>query len=369
MGFKHRDIYIKAVEELDKVIAYPEEHKTIMRIIPLLKNSVILIKGAYGFGKTAYVECLAKIFFGEDNFAMFTMNQELKLEDTFVIIDVASLLKGEEKVSPREIISKPFKFINEVQRGNGKLYNFMLSLFSEKKVIYRDRVFTTPDFVCVMDANPHDSASTEIPRALLDRISVSFTVTTPPENERLSKIVIYEDLRPADRVKNILRYEDMIKIWEEVENVHVPKGILFLVSVLIHNYLTRCVREDKEIVSLDKAMSFCEECRYRDEPCSHLKEPLGARWQSDLIKVARAKAYFEGRNEVTVNDVLFALRYVLPHRVNLKEKILAVEGSAEVWVKKLVEKIPWEMEKWRVALNGEVEISDEFERVLGFFQR
>ena len=361
-----REKYISAINEIEKYYAFPDKHRELMKIIPLVKNGIFLIYGYYGYGKTVYADLIGKVLFSLDSSqGKVNLSNELGIHDVFFWIDAGQLAKGKEVIEPRGIISSPFKFINELQRGNGRIYNTLLSLMSEKKIVYRDRAFTTPDFVMLMDANPMDSSSVKIPRALLDRVTASFTMLTPNEDER-EKLMYLEHSSPLDAVEPMLTYEDMQKIWNEVESIKVPEGLVFLLTHLIHNYLNACEKGNKEYFTPEMMRSMCEECRWRVEPCSELLEPLGQRWWIDALKIAKARAYFEGR-EVNEEDVFFAVKYVLPHRVHLREDIKMAYVSPELWAEKLVERIKTELEtRWIPALNGNEKALRDSERTLHF---
>ena len=362
-----REKYIEAMNEIEKYYAFPEKHREIMKILPLVKNGIFLIYGYYGYGKTVYADLIGKVLFNVDSsYGKVNLSNELGIHDVFFWIDAGQLAKGKEVIEPRGIIKSPFKFINELQRGNGRIYNTLLALMSERKIIYRDRVFSTPDFVMLIDANPMDSSSVKIPRALLDRITASFTMLTPDEDER-EKLMYLEHESPLDIVDSMLTYEDMKKMWSEVESVKISKGLIFLLTHLIHNYLNRCERGDKEYFTPEVMRTMCENCRWRVEPCSEIIEPLGQRWWIDAIKIAKARAYFEGRDEVSNEDIFFAVKYVLPHRVRLREDIKMVYYTPELWAEKLVERIKAELEsRWIPALNGNKKALRDAERTLAF---
>ncbi len=365
---KMRSKYLSAVEEIGKHYAFPEKHEEIMKILPLVRNGVFLIRGYYGYGKTVYADLVGKVLFGNEHYGKVNLNNEQGVHDIFFWIDAGQLAQGKEVIEPRGIITSPFKFINELQRGNGRVYNALLSLLSEKKIIYRDRVFETPDFLMLMDANPSDASSTKIPRALFDRITASFTMLTPEEDEREKLLYIVKG-SPLEEAKNILTYENMKRIWNEVDNIHVDDGTVFLLTHLIHNYLNRCERGNKEYMNSETLRMMCENCRWKVEPCSEILEPLGQRWWIDTIRIARARAYFEGRNSVELEDVFFSLRYTLPHRVHLRDDILVMYESPELWADKLVDRIKKELEiRWIPALNGNKKALRDAERTLFFLK-
>ena len=363
-----REKYLEGIKEIDKYYAFPEKHRKIMEIIPLVKNGIFLIFGPYGYGKTVYADLIGKVMFG-NLMGKVNLNSELTIHDVFFWIDAGKLTQGKEVIEPRDVIKSPFKFVNELQRGNGRIYNTLLSLMSEMKIVYRDKIFKTPDFVMIMDANPFDSASVEIPRALLDRVTGSFTMLTPDEDER-EKLMYLEHTTTLEIAKKVLSYNDMKEIWKEVEKVKIPEGFIFLLSHVVHNYLNNCINGNKEYFSPETIRAMCQNCRWRHEPCSEILEPLGQRWWINVLKIAKAKAYLEGRNEVSEEDIFFSLPYVLSHRVHLREDILVSYHSPELWAEKLVGRVRTEMQvRWIPALKGNKKALKDSERTLGFLYK
>ena len=363
-----RDKYMKGVKELEKYYAFPKKHEEIMKIIPLVKNGSFLIYGPYGYGKTVYADLVGKIFFSGE-VGKVNLNNELGIHDVFFWIDAGQLAQGKEVVEPRKIITSPFKFINELQRGNGRIYNTLLSLMSERMIVYRDKIFKTPNYVMIMDSNPFDSASVEIPYALLDRITVSFTMLTPDEEER-EKLMYLEHSSAIEEASSVMDYRDMEKIWSEVEKVKVPEDLKFLLIELVHNYLNNCVKGNKELFSPEMMREMCKVCRWKHEPCSEIVVPLGQRWWIDVVKISKARAYYENRDEVTQEDMYFSIPYVLPHRVMLSEETLVSYGAKELWAEQLVKRIKTELKtRWIPALNGNEKAYKDAERTLIFVRR
>ncbi len=363
-----RKKYREAMETIERYYAFPRKHQEIMRIIPLVRNGIFLLYGYYGYGKTVYADIIGKVVFGTASYGKVNLNNELGIHDVFFWLDAGKLAKGQEVVNPRSIITSHFKFINEVQRGNSRIYNALLSLMSEGRIVYRDQVFETPDYVMLMDANPADSASSEIPKALLDRVTGSFTMVQIHEEDR-EKLMYLTDSRPIDKLDTMLTYEEMKKIWEDVESVRIPSSLKFFLTVLVHNYINKCVKVDKEYLTPEVMRNLCDNCRWKSEPCSQVMNPLGQRWWIDTFRIARARAYFKGRDEVEYEDILFSLRYTIPHRILLRDDILMASVSPELWAENFVGTVDLEFRtRWLPALEGDKAAREESSRIMVFLE-
>ncbi len=356
--------YKKGIEEIERWYTF-DDNGELLKIAPLVRNGKFLLLGPYGFGKSLYAYLTGRVFFGysEENMPVVQLMNELSVNDVFFKIDVARLIKGEEKIAPRDIVTAPFKFVNEFQRGNHRIYNTFLGLFEEGFVTIRDTKFKTKDYVAILDANPFDSGSVEVPAALMDRITASVNMRTVPGNKMLEMMSKPVEL---NKVKKVMTPREMSMIWNEVNSVAVPEKQHLLLT-LIHGYMTNCIYGDKAVMDYRYIAHTCESCRYRTEPCAMLKEPLGHRWWKDALRVAKAKAYYDGRNEVSSDDVLFAAKYVLQHRIQTHERLRALYSSKEEWVNETLKNAKIRLKTvWLPALRGDKESARKDERTLSF---
>ncbi len=360
-----RKKYMKGIEEMERWYIFDRDNEEILKIIPLVRNGKFLLWGPYGFGKSFYAYLVARIFFGysRDEVPMVQLTNELSVNDVFFSIDVPSLMKGEEKVEPRSIVTAPFKFVNEFQRGNHRIYNTFLGLFEEGFVAYRDKKFETRDYIAILDANPFDSGSVEVPSALMDRITASVYMRSLPGEKMLEMMEREGDF---SRVKVVMGEEDMRRLWREVSSVKVPDRERLLM-ILLHGYFSNCIYGDKATMDHRHVATLCESCRYRTEPCYMVREPLGHRWWKDVTSIAKARAYFHARNEVNSDDIFFATKYALQHRIRTREKLRSLYRSREAWVDEMLDNARIRLKKvWIPAIKGDKKAWKMDERTLGF---
>ncbi len=355
--------YLKGIEEMESWYTFSKETEEILKIMPLVRNGKLLLMGPYGYGKSLYAYLVGRIFFNyrADNMPVAQLMDELSVYDVLFNIDIPSLMKGEEKMEPREIVSAPFKFINEFQRGNYRVYNALLGLFSEGFITIRDMKFETQDYFAVLDANPMDSGSREIPAALLDRITASVNMRSLKGEEMMQMLDYDVEL---NKVKNYLSPRDMAALWKKVNGVKVPDSAKLLLA-LVHSYFSSCIYGDRAVMDSRHVASLCESCTYRTEPCAMLKEPLGQRWWKDTLRIAKAKAFFESRDSVKIDDIFFAMPYALQHRVRTREKLRSLYPSKEKWVKESVENARRLLKGvWIPALKGDEKKREKDRRTL-----
>ena len=120
--FKNRALFLKGLQLIFSWWKGDPEIKEMLSISLLTKNSITLLSGTYGTGKTTFILSVMKVFFSD------VFEQQVKpiarIRDTLtefdilLYIDIAKLRQGVEHVEPRPIVTSPFKFFNELQRGN-----------------------------------------------------------------------------------------------------------------------------------------------------------------------------------------------------------------------------------------------------------
>ena len=324
--FKYRSIFLAGLRNIFSWWRADPETKEMLSIALLAKNSVVLLSGTYGVGKSTFIESVMKVFFKDiyrqDVKPIARIRDTLTEFDILLYVDIAALRQGIEKVEPRPIVTSPFKFFNELQRGNPRLYNALLSLFAEKEVEYRGRVFKSKPFVAFCDRNPHDVSSHEIPKALWDRIDAHLYIRVLDITETYelltSKYVKTYTPRIVDALPELLSSKEMLEIWNDVDKVIVPESITLFLSLIGGSFT--CAHVDRSVMEPRYRLP-CDQCQYKGELCFKVREVWGTRWAESTIKFAKARAWLHGRPIVQLEDILFVLPYTLNHRLVLRPEI------------------------------------------------
>jgi len=341
-SFIYRDIYLDGLRELFELILLPKDTRRFLSASLLMKNSVVELTGTYGVAKSTFALSVMKMFFSDlwhqPVKPIAKLRETLTEFDVFWYVDIAAMQRGDEEkeVRPRPIVTAPFKFINEIRRGSPKVYQTLLSLLAEGELEYKGRVYKSRDYICICDSNPKDTASVDMPKALIDRIDARVFFNA------LGVEGAYQMLRSKfdggsiryssiiERVQEMLTSEDMMRIWRDVERVKVPGHVLAFLA-LFYGAL-QCAKQ-YEIPTIGQSTSIdidrttiephfrlqCDKCPYNGSLCSRLEDVWGVRWLQSTVKAARALAWIDGRTAVSLADILFAMPYTLNHRLILKD--------------------------------------------------
>jgi len=371
--FCYRSDLLDAREQLFELfqLSDPEIQRGLFASL-LVRNSLVLLSGTYGTGKTQLVRLVAELLFGGEEggaFAYETCHQDLTVLDALYHLDLAKLQQGKEVVHPKDILSARLKFFNEIQRANSSFFNALLPLFAEQRVTYRDTVFESPDFVCFLDRNPEDATSGEIPGAFLDRVDYSFDIPVT----HLGGIMELQETRQQadghhwDGLEELadpaLTLEQLEATWADVERVEIPRRMLLFGGMLTDS-LRLCIAADRSTARPDYDLG-CDTCRFQGEICSHLLSIPGQRISDSMFKLAQALAWLDEEEKVQTGHLMSAFPWCFSHRLNLRPEHRRETPSDQHWVRNVAldQMLRPKLPKWNEAIDayqdGDLETLDE----------
>ncbi len=349
--FAHHAEYEKGLERVFSLFLAKDDFKRFFSAVLTIRNSKTFLSGGYGSGKNTFVEIAAKTFFG-DNLGAVRCHQELTTFDILWNINITRTLEGKANaITPRPLITAPFKYLNEIQRLNTQCQNSLLNVLTDKVISFSDVAAETPDYVCFLDRNPHDVGTMGIVKALLDRIDFYLDVEYLGMKHSLELLDTKFKDRQVDDLRNLaepmLTPAQMKEIWEDVEKVAVPAEVMLRVS-MISMLLRKCIKADRSVTS-PRFRVICEGCPYNGQPCSRQERPVGQRWVDSVIKLAKACAWLDKRESVDFKDILWGIPKVLPHRLDLKQNLFL----------KFANETDWAVHEFLPLVEGKLNMWDE----------
>jgi MoxR-like ATPase len=191
----------------------------------------------------------------------------------------------------------------------------LLPFFAEYRITYRDYVFEIPDSICIMDRNPQDASSGEIPE-FLDRINYSFDIPAI----HLDEMMTLQDIRRRgddyhwgdleDLVDPVVTFDQLSEVWDDVERVDISRRARMLGDMLTDT-LRLCIVTDRSTACNDFDLE-CEKCQFYGEIRSHLLKIPGERITNSMFRLAQALAWLDGDTEV--GTLLSAFPWSFTHR-------------------------------------------------------
>ena len=193
---------------------------------------------------------------------------------------------------------------DEINRAPAKVQSALLEAMQERHVTIGDQTFALPDpFIVLATQNPLEQEGTyPLPEAQVDRFMFKVLIDYPTEEEELRIIERFEKKELDSKLSRILE-KDNIKAWQEtVGMIYTDERIRkYVISIVF------ATREPK------------------DKQISQLID-VGASPRASLFLVlaGRIRAFMEGRNFVTPEDIKEVAYPVLRHRI-----IPSFEAEAE----------------------------------------
>lgn len=276
-------------------------------LIALLSDGHILVEGAPGLAKTRAINVLSKGIDADFHRVQFT--PDLLPAD----------LTGTEIYRPQE---GSFKFqrgplfhnlvlADEINRSPAKVQSALLEAMAERQITVGHSTYPLPDLYMVMATqNPIEQEGTyPLPEAQLDRFLLYITIDYPE----------------ATHEREILK---LAQAEARRGRQDLPDAIQPLSQPLIlsarQEVLNLYMNENLERYLLEIVLATRNPAKYGDDLSQWLQYGASPRATIALDRVSRARAWLDGRDYVSPEDIQAMVGDVLRHRI-----ILSYEAEAE----------------------------------------
>ena len=303
--YKSQDI----VNEVKKAVIGKDDVVTKVMLAVLARGHVLL-EDIPGVGKTTLAVAFSKAMNLNYNRVQFTPDVMPSDVTGFSIYDKE---KQEFVYKPGAAMCNLF-LADEINRTSSKTQSALLEVMEEGSITVDGVTRQTPrPFVVIATENPIGSVGTQLlPESQLDRFAVCLTMGYPDAESELNILRDRKGHNPLDDIEPIADGEEIMAMQNEVDEVHVHDDI--------YRYIT-------EIAAAT-----------RNHP--DLRLGLSPRGTLAVAKMARANAYYLGREYVVPDDVRAVLKATAGHRVLLTSKA----GVAGLTGGDILEKILEEIE-------------------------
>lgn len=293
-----------ARNEMGQLIIGQEEVLDALFISILTKGHALLI-GVPGLAKTLIVNTLAKVLGGQFKRIQFT--PDLMPSD----ITGVDLIQEQIQTGIKEFkFSKGPIFCNilladEINRTPPKTQSALLQAMQEYRVSQGDKTYDLPQpFFVLATQNPIEQEGTyPLPEAQLDRFTFSLHMEYPSFDDEV-RIALLDQTFDKE-MKECMSMAELTEAQEMVEQI--PVGQEVVKYAVRMNFATRS--------NTDLATDLVKK---------YITWGSGPRASQFMVAAARARAFVQGRPNVSLDDIAAVAPMVLQHRL-----VMNFQGEAE----------------------------------------
>lgn len=285
------------IDEVKKVISGKDD--IIEKVLcAILAGGHVLLEDIPGVGKTTLALSLSKALGLGFRRIQFTPDVVPSDITGFSIYDSKS---GEFSYKEGAIITN-FFLADEINRTSSKTQAALLEVMQEEKVTVDGVSHPVPSpFVVMATQNPVGTAGTQpLPEAQLDRFMIKLSMGYPDRDAQIEILKKREEENPLNHIESIVSSEELISMKDEVKKIYIDDKI--------YRYIT----------------DLCEATRSHE----YIRLGVSPRGALAIAQMAKAKAFIEGRDFVTPEDVDSIFLDTCRHRIVLLPKA-AVSNLSE----------------------------------------
>lgn len=269
-------------------------------MLGLLTGGNVLLEGMPGLGKTRLVSTISHVF--QLSFKRIQFTPDLMPSDITGTNMIASKDSGNSFTFSKGPIFANMILADEINRATPKTQSALLEAMQEHTVTVgnESHKLEQPFFVLATQ-NPIEQEGTyPLPEAQLDRFMLKTLVPFPTRDE-LKGIVALTEGGTTPEIQAVMTKEELLIAKDMISTIPIADAVMDYILDL---------------------------CMATHAPNPYIKEGASPRAAQALIRTAKAKAFMEGRFNVSFKDVEYAAYPVLRHRLLLSFDAVS-EGITE----------------------------------------
>lgn len=282
---------VQTVIKQAKTIIFGQDELLESIVSALVCEGHLLIEGLPGLGKTLSVSVMSKLC--DLQFQRIQFTPDLLPSDL-----IGTMMYNQQKQEFSTKFGPIFTQLvlaDEINRSPAKVQAALLEAMAEKQVTIGDKTHKLPSpFVVLATQNPIEQEGTyNLPEAQLDRFMMKISVDYPDFEAEKSVL----GLRPGQLdLKPVINQNDLFEMKEKVEMVYVDEKIKDMIVRIVH-----ATRPGSKFF-----------LKKYDGAIIAGASPRASIW---LYKIAKFKAFMEGKDFVSPDHLLSIVPSVLGHRV------------------------------------------------------
>lgn len=269
-------------------------------MLAMLTGGNVLLEGMPGLGKTRLVSIIGKVF--DLSFKRIQFTPDLMPSDVTGTNIIIKNERGSAFSFARGPIFANLILADEINRATPKTQSALLEAMQEHTVtVGNDSHALTEPFFVLATQNPIENEGTyPLPEAQLDRFMFKILVRFPSKEELKEIVTLTEGSQEPDITKQ-MDSEGLLAARALVNQIPIAEAVMdYLLDIVMQTHVAN----------------------------PYIKEGASPRAAQALIRASRAKAFLEGRFNVSFQDVKETAFPVLRHRILLSFDAIS-EGMTE----------------------------------------
>ena len=290
-------------------------------LLGLLANGNLLLEGLPGLAKTRTIKALASNLDAKLSRIQFTPDLLPSDVTGSEVLHTSDQGQQQLKFKPGPIFAN-LVLADEINRAPAKVQAALLEAMEERQVTVAGETHKMePLFMVMATQNPIEQEGTyPLPEAQMDRFLMKILIEHPPKEDEI-------------KIMRLVRGEDQTST---VEGPTIPRDAVFAARKEINQVQ---ISESIEIYIADLIDATRNPQAYGEPLSQWIEIGSSPRASIALDKVSRARAWMEGRDYVTPEDVQQVAPDVLRHRLSLSYEAEANSVTPDQVVAELLKQV------------------------------
>ena len=292
----------KVIGEMKKAV-YGKDDVLEKILMCIMAEGHVILEDKPGVGKTTIAKTVSRVLGLESKRIQFT--SDVMPSDVTGYITY-NKNKGEDEFVPGPIFDTNILLADEINRASSKCQAALLEVMQERQATISSITKKVEDpFVVIATMNPYISSLygvSVLPQSELDRFSMALSVGYPERKDELDLLASRDKGDPVETLNTITNKEEILECRKEIDDVYV--------DLAIYQYVYDLASATRKHPEIEVGVS-----------------PRG---ELVLLRMAKASAYFRGRDYVTPEDIKAVFKDVCVHRISMKEQEMTVISERRI---------------------------------------
>ena len=285
-------------------------------LLAILADGNVLLEGVPGLGKTELVKAISNVLAMQFSRIQFT--PDLMPSD----VTGTNLIIKEEgnnvfRFEPGPVFSN-IVLADEINRATPKTQSALLEAMQEKTVTVGKTTYELPiPFMVLATQNPIENEGTyPLPEAQLDRFLLKVLVEFP-KKEELKAILDLTVTNHRIQLQSRLNGEEIVNIRRIIRDMPVADAVMdYALSIVMATH-----PETEDAPEITK---------------KYIANGASPRGAQAIVKTAKARAFLEGRYNVSFEDIRFVAYPALRHRLALNFEAISDGVHADMVIRDII---------------------------------